>query len=619
MDSSHAGVVLEKAESAAINLVAGVGRAGVFALSSPSEMKESIDPCLEEMLGLVSPFAGVHNLDLLPDAPSESSGVNQLWGLGQLTPSDGPFTSIPTADVDQPSIRSYSSEEEIVNAYYIYIHPFFPLIPPSMRPGEKDQPTLTRSSSEFLEANKADLPYWPKSSLSLALSAILVLVPHPRDQNPMDESSVFFRRTYAQFFAQAALSAVENETDNIASTPSSHLTQNDMPQDASVLHSKVLQQLDPILALVTLAMYEYCQRGNISHMRARVNQAITTSMDTSLHKLSSSTTEYSEAQRRAWWMTMFVAYQSSNLHHTPPIIGADDPRITTPFPEFGVQPEPWKFLVNTQKAFFDCHIMAQKIESGPGTLPTMEVRQAIKSLDTLIISLTTESDRCLRAEFDNQAKSPIAKNMWAVGRILIYTAFMDIPLFLDTYCDLVSINSHGISYPATPSLVWAAERESAFPFTEQESSNICLKSALPVAIAYKNLPNPISSTSSFPWGSIPAGKSVCSSPGDACTIPRTIPYFACSAMQSSYSLLMLLYKIRACLETEQLGTCYHLLNKPEPATETADAERLVEELRHGVECLSIALRSDVIFEGVGGMGSEVERAYLAAFSDRAGI
>lgn len=86
-------------------------------------------------------------------------------------------------------------------------------------------------------------------------------------------------------------------------------------------------------------------------------------------------------------------------------------------------------------------------------------------------------------------------------------------------------------------------------------------------------------------------------------------------MQSCYSLLMILHKIRACLATDRLATCYHLLNKPEPASEVSDAERLIEELRHGVELLGISLKFDVIFEGVGGMGREIEHSYLAAFPE----
>ena len=193
---------------------------------------------------------------------------------------------------------------------------------------------------------------------------------------------------------------------------------------------------------------------------------------------------------------------------------------------------------------------------------------------------------------------------------------MDIPLFLDKYCGLTAINNSGFSNsPPTPSAAWIAHRHSTFPFTEQESSNICLKASLVVAAAFRNLPHPH-----------PCGPDTCSEGSlnrkamdraVCCTskAPHTLPFFACCAMQGCYTLLMLLHRVRACLETGRLSSCYHLLNKPEPATEISDAERLVEELRHGVEFIAKSLKSDVIFEGVGGMGREIESAYLAAFAD----
>lgn len=180
---------------------------------------------------------------------------------------------------------------------------------------------------------------------------------------------------------------------------------------------------------------------------------------------------------------------------------------------------------------------------------------------------------------------------------------MDIPLFLEKYCDLASINSHGFHHQmSTPG--WVADLEASFPFTEEESSNICLKSSLVVATIFRTLPYP----------QIP-GQGSSESP----RYPKTLPYFACSAMQSSYALLMLLHRLRAATSTGHLVDCYHLLNKPSPESEIADAERLREELRHGVEMLGRSLRSDVIFEGVGGMGREIEGAYLAAFPDSTGI
>lgn len=133
---------------------------------------------------------------------------------------------------------------------------------------------------------------------------MLVLIPTAEDAFPMAETSLTIRRSYAQLFAQAALAAVETETDDLSPALSTNLPQTESSRAQNGLHPQVQTQLHPVLALVVLSLYEYCQRGNISRMRARGNQAITTAMDISIHRLASTTTEYSEAQRRAWWMTV---------------------------------------------------------------------------------------------------------------------------------------------------------------------------------------------------------------------------------------------------------------------------------------------------------------------------
>lgn len=120
----------------------------------------------------------------------------------------------------------------------------------------------------------------------------------------MTEASIVLRRTYAQLFAQAALASVEKEIDEIGPTVHLNAPGACLSQGHSPLHSQVPLQLEPVLALVVLAIYEYCQRGNVSRMRGRINQAVTTAMDISLHQLGSTTTEASEAQRRAWWITV---------------------------------------------------------------------------------------------------------------------------------------------------------------------------------------------------------------------------------------------------------------------------------------------------------------------------
>lgn len=132
---------------------------------------------------------------------------------------------------------------------------------------------------------------------------MLVLIPSNDDHAPVSDASIALRRSYAHLFAQAALAAVEIDIDDLSPALSSNIFETSSSR-ASTFHSRVPSQLEPVLALVVLSIYEYCQRGNVSRMRARGNQAITTAMDLSLHALRSTETDHSEAQRRAWWMTV---------------------------------------------------------------------------------------------------------------------------------------------------------------------------------------------------------------------------------------------------------------------------------------------------------------------------
>ncbi|KAJ5656383.1 hypothetical protein N7507_008333 [Penicillium longicatenatum] len=403
MDNIPARLVTAKPENAAINPVAEVELVEVFETPqhrpSPIDAVETIDPLLENTMGLLAPFVGIHNLDLSPDVLSDTGEALQLWG--QLTPGDdGTFASPSINDTDLPAIRAYQCEDDILNAYYIYMHPYFPLLPPPPNPQYEDRSTFSNYQN-----------------------TILVLIPPIPDSSSMNEPAVFLRRSYAQLFAQAALISVEREIDELSPASSINIIGTSPSQEQSALHPKIPLQLDPILALVVLAMYEYCQRGNVSRMRARINHAITTAMDLCLHDLGSISTEYSEAQRRAWWMIMFVAYLSSNLHLSPPIVASDDPRITTPLPRFGVNLEPWGLTIRVQKLLYAAHSMVQKIESVADSPVLSNLGEEIKNLDSQIVILMIESDQTLRETFDFEGESYIAENMWRISPLeFVFTA-----------------------------------------------------------------------------------------------------------------------------------------------------------------------------------------------------
>ena len=171
------------------------------------------------------------------------------------------------------------------------------MLPPPAVAQYEDRPFAI--SLRTVQANQAFLPYWPTSPFALALSALLVLFPLPEDPHSMSEAAVRTRQSYAELYAHAAMSSIENWID----VPEPATTAGG-PARCSSLHPDLPRKLESILALVLLGMYELCQRGNFSKMRARANQALTTAVDLSLHTTNPDEPGCSDAQSRAWWMTV---------------------------------------------------------------------------------------------------------------------------------------------------------------------------------------------------------------------------------------------------------------------------------------------------------------------------
>lgn len=192
-----------------------------------------------------------------------------------------------------------------LNAYYAFIHPYLPLLPPPASLPYEDRPVIVRLQSENFTPGEQVVPYWPISPLSLALSAILVLIPPPGDMDILSNTAK--RRAYSETYANSALESVDRDIELHGLTPEASDSRTNHAQSVrQQFHPNVQLDLEPILALVTLCTYEYCQRGNIPKMRFRANQAITTAMDMSLHGLPKEGVETPESQRRTWWMAVLV-------------------------------------------------------------------------------------------------------------------------------------------------------------------------------------------------------------------------------------------------------------------------------------------------------------------------
>jgi hypothetical protein len=96
---------------------------------------------------------------------------------------------------------------------------------------------------------------------------------------------------------------IEDETD-IPESPSTALAYGVAVPQRQPLHPEVPIELEGILSLCLLAIYEYSQRGNIRKMQDRAGQALVSAMNMSLHSQTDPTIPFVEARRRAWWMTV---------------------------------------------------------------------------------------------------------------------------------------------------------------------------------------------------------------------------------------------------------------------------------------------------------------------------
>ncbi|PYH92839.1 hypothetical protein BO71DRAFT_15851 [Aspergillus ellipticus CBS 707.79] len=216
-----------------------------FPLSSPSPIELDPRPCstsLEDSgLGLPLPLSGFRDPQELVGAVEPS-----LW-----------------------TIRAYRCDQDLMNAYYIFIHPYFPCLPPPAVPQYEDKYEAFGIRSP--EPNTSSLPYWPTSPLSLALAAILALIP-PGKSLATDYDSIEPRKSYSELYARSALESCEDSLES-----PSRVDPAKGPQ--STLHPAILQKVEPVLALDLLSLYECCHRGNIPKMRFRANQALTIAMD----------------------------------------------------------------------------------------------------------------------------------------------------------------------------------------------------------------------------------------------------------------------------------------------------------------------------------------------------
>lgn len=137
-----------------------------------------------------------------------------------------------------------------LNAYYIYVHQYFPILPPP-----KSCPNLDRPIQWPLAAAEKALPHLPTSPLSLALSAILTLIPLPQETRCTLTACVAFRKSLAQRFAHAALQRIDADSEFLDFISDRRVDSVTAAEQLSVnrdpFHPQAPVELESILALLS--------------------------------------------------------------------------------------------------------------------------------------------------------------------------------------------------------------------------------------------------------------------------------------------------------------------------------------------------------------------------------
>ncbi|KAF4765184.1 hypothetical protein HAV15_003151 [Penicillium sp. str.  len=616
------------------------------AVPSPPEFEEA--PGMFNQIDELSlPGAGLRHLDFHSEIPSMFQSF--FTGDGSQSHMQVPLIS-PPLNSSQPFVRTYGSEPEILNAYYDFIHNYFPILPPRASPPCRDRPL--NCSVPCSSTSEPTMMYRPRSPLSLALSAVLALIPHPSDLEPSSAASVFQRRQYAHTFAQLAHSTVETECDlDLSATdPGQALSAARPFVGRERFHSQTPVDYESLLALLVLSVYEYSQRGNLLKMRYRAGQALAIALDKSLHAQMGND-EFSEARRRAWWMTYYCVMQGSIVSTTMPAIVINDPQFTTPYPSFSSDTEGWSIFIQAQQVLVSATQFIGDLnkciasQSGMYYMRSYSLFYQTSDFGDHNESITAQSIRAISriklsrfepinlSYLDQTNKDPSAQI-----KTHRFRAFSDIPLFIKRHCDLTAANPnnapttvstkpaglHNVtcscsnlsSFERAASTEYMTPSDSStssdihteinsyapqysqypfaagFPYSTQQSAKICLQASLVISRMFHSLPVPQPLLDPQQQQGRP--------------LPRTMPSFACCLMQSSYAMFMIYYKARVA---KQLAP-----DSPHNENGGDSTGQLIEELRQGLERIIGAVSNySLAFEALDGMRDEIEGAYKTAF------
>ncbi|KAK8118845.1 uncharacterized protein PG998_003471 [Apiospora kogelbergensis] len=502
----------------------------------------------------IDPGAGLKNLG---DTLNDSDALFDSLFMTSHSDVSQANTSPNEGEMNDPMVRVYASDADVLNAYYIWIHPFFPILPAPHYPPGPDEPTA------FFQNRPNDIDE-SSSPLGLAISALLALIPCPQDRNSLAEDSVIFRRKYAQFVAQAAIESIELDSER---------------PESSVEPRKALEDPDDV------------------------------------------------PRRPAFCSD--VPWISRH-----PSLAIFTPSFTAHAPTLKSDPQAWYWFMKSQQAILAATEFVIDLNKAVASEADMTPSyQRMMELETFLEPLITESEQwvlnCPMTQPVDNDEAVVAHSLRCMARIKLnsarikvhrYCAFFDAPIFSGKHCDLRSIldkdkatpelmlwpsccdkrspsspaSSHhtGASSSPTrsnssinhtqPGRAHQSSLALIFPFSSHQSAKICLKSSLNIAQSFDSLPYPNPSSQ------------LCDPPcylglRSNVIAPRTMPSFACCAMQCAYVLLSVYDKTQA---TYPQGT----------ASKDVLVNDLVGRLQQGMLSILATLENyGTAFEALGGM------------------
>ncbi|KAM5384576.1 hypothetical protein ACJZ2D_001321 [Fusarium nematophilum] len=521
--------------------------------------------------------------------------------LGNAAGQDMAFDSPPRfPPLSVPSVRTYGSDGAILEAYYVFIHPYFPILPPPTRiPQDQAIPRYHNCTGSFECESESS------TAIGLAISAVLALIPCTGDADHAAEDSVLLRRNYAQYLAQCALESIEIECEIPESSinPSKALAEAPRHVLRRPFHPKVPVELESIIALDILSIYEYAQRGNLKKMQGRAGQALVAAMSLSLH-LRGEDDEPDEARRRVWWMTYVCVCQAAIAGNTEPsAFAVFIPSFTCEYPTLKSDGEvTYDILIHStaQQAILATAQFAMELDKAIKSNGDMgRIYERMRDLDSHLESLNKMADSWT---LQSTTISPVDPSEAVVSRALRCMSRIKLsrpcdPSFQSEAEDTVSeprylaSNSSDTAAAESPFLGASSSSLSSSPesgrpdaalFSSHQSAKICLKSALTIAQSFEDMPYPNPSGQQGPWSPSPM----------AC--PRTMPSLACCALQGAHALAMVGKKTRSKYSGDALA---------DPMVEC-----FLARLDTGLRSISAILENyATVFEAIGGMPGKEEQ------------